>query len=126
MVAPSDAGAARAARPHPVVQLTLMRLREFTREPGVLFWAFGFPLLIALALGFAFRVRRPEPPVVGTLPGLPPAVTAALGAAGVRVKPLDEAAARVELRAGRVDLLVAPAAEGGASAVSYRFDAMRP
>jgi ABC-type polysaccharide/polyol phosphate export permease len=126
MVAGSDLGAARAARPHPVVELTLMRLREITREPGVLFWAFGFPLLIALALGFAFRVKRAEPPVVGLLPGVPAEVSGALAAGGVRAKPLDEAAARAELRAGRVDLVLAPAAGAGAGGVAYRFDPLRP
>ena len=38
-------------RAHPVVQLTLMRLRELSREPGTLFWVFGFPVLISIALG---------------------------------------------------------------------------
>jgi hypothetical protein len=46
-----------------------MRLREMGREPGVLFWAFGFPVLLSIALGIAFRVRGPEPTVVGALPG---------------------------------------------------------
>src|SRR5262249_29583271 len=43
---------------------------------------------------------------------------------GVRVKPLDEAAARSELRAGRVALVLVPAA--GAGGIGYRFDPMRP
>jgi hypothetical protein len=33
-------------RPRPVVQLTLMRWREMMREPGALFWTFGFPVLL--------------------------------------------------------------------------------
>ena len=57
-------------RPRPVVQLTLMRLREMMREPGVLFWTFGFPVLISVALGIAFRVKGPEPVVVGALPAV--------------------------------------------------------
>jgi ABC-2 type transport system ATP-binding protein len=59
-------------RPNPIVQLTLMRLREIGREPGVLFWAFGFPVVLSLALGIAFRARGPEPVVVGALPGFQP------------------------------------------------------
>jgi ABC-type polysaccharide/polyol phosphate export permease len=114
-----------ARRPHPIVQLTLMRLRELRREPGTLFWVFGFPILISLALGLAFRNTGPEPVVAGALPGVAPEITAALVAGGVQVKPLDEPAARAELRAGRVAVvLVPPAAPGGE--LAYRFDPMRP
>jgi ABC-type multidrug transport system permease subunit len=41
----------------PVWQLTLSRLREFYREPAAVFWVYGFPLVLALALGIAFRER---------------------------------------------------------------------
>src|SRR6185312_11988504 len=90
---------------HPVVQLTLMRLRELRREPGTLFWVFGFPILMSIALGLAFRSTGPEPVRVGVLPGVSADVTRALTAGGVKVKPLDEAAARNELRAGKIALL---------------------
>ena len=40
---------------HPLWQLTLMRWRIFSREPAAIFWTYGFPLLLALALGIAFR-----------------------------------------------------------------------
>ena len=30
------------------------------REPEALFWVFGFPLILALALGFAFRDKAPD------------------------------------------------------------------
>src|SRR6185503_16661730 len=92
----------RNARNHPVLQLTLMRLRELRREPGTLFWVFGFPILMSIALGLAFRSTGPEPIRVGVLPGVSAEVTGALTAGGVTVKPLDEGAARNELRAGRV------------------------
>src|SRR5258706_6871828 len=45
---------------HPLVQLTLMRFREFVREPEALFWVFVFPILLAAGLGLAFRNRPPE------------------------------------------------------------------
>src|SRR5438067_8403280 len=41
----------------PLVQLALARAREFYRQPVVIFWVYGFPLLLALALSFAFRSR---------------------------------------------------------------------
>jgi ABC-type multidrug transport system permease subunit len=51
-------------RPSQLGQLWLVRAREFVREPGVLFWVFGFPLLLAVALGIAFRDRGTERAVV--------------------------------------------------------------
>jgi ABC-type multidrug transport system permease subunit len=101
-----------------------MRLREMGREPGVLFWAFGFPVVLSLALGIAFRVRGPDPVVVGALPGISPAVHEALVAAKVQVKDVDPAAAATELRAGRVSLLLVPPTTGE-QAVGFRFDPSR-
>ena len=50
---------------HPIIELTRARLREFYRERGAVFWSFGFPALLALVLGIAFR-SAPEPlPRVG-------------------------------------------------------------
>ena len=98
---------------HPVVQLTLMRIREMVREPGVLFWIFGFPILISIGLGLAFRTRGPEPIAVGALPGIPADVIAALGRGGVEVRPLEAAAARLELRAGKVALVLVPPEQPG-------------
>ena len=41
-------------------QLVLSRLREFYREPEAVFWVYGFPILMTVALGIAFR-DNPEP-----------------------------------------------------------------
>ena len=56
---------------HALWELTLARLREFLREPAALFWTFGFPVLLAVGLGVAFRNRPAEAfdvAVVGTGP----------------------------------------------------------
>jgi ABC-type multidrug transport system permease subunit len=45
---------------HPLVQLVLCRIREFFREPAAIFWVYGFPLLLALFLGIAFKSRPVE------------------------------------------------------------------
>ena len=45
---------------NPLYQLTLARFREFYREPAAVFWVYGFPLMIAVALGIAFRERPVE------------------------------------------------------------------
>jgi ABC-2 type transport system permease protein len=52
-----------------IVELTLARLREFVREPEALFWVFVFPILMACALGVAFRSQGDEPVVVGIVSG---------------------------------------------------------
>ena len=56
-------------RDHPLFQLTLARLREFYREPDAVFWVFGFPLVLAFALGIAFRNRGPGELNIGVLRG---------------------------------------------------------
>ena len=40
-----------------LVELTSARIREFFREPAAIFWVYGFPLIMALSLGIAFRDR---------------------------------------------------------------------
>ena len=45
---------------HPLKELTLARLREFLREPEAVFWSYGFPLLLVIGLGIAFRNRPVE------------------------------------------------------------------
>ena len=57
-------------RDHPLVQLTLARAREFYREPEAVFWVFGFPVVLAFALGIAFRSRGPEALHIGVVRGL--------------------------------------------------------
>jgi ABC-type multidrug transport system permease subunit len=47
-------------RYNPIWELTLSRLRQTHREPEVVFWIYGFPLLLAIGLGIAFRNRGPE------------------------------------------------------------------
>ena len=39
---------------HPIRELILARLREFWREPAAIFWVYGFPLIMMIALGVAF------------------------------------------------------------------------
>lgn len=45
---------------HPLRELLKARLREFIREPETIFWVYAFPVLLAIALGIAFRNRPVE------------------------------------------------------------------
>src|SRR6185503_17042445 len=49
---------------HPLVELTLMRMREFLREKEAVFWVFIFPVLMTFALGIAFRNTAPDKTLV--------------------------------------------------------------
>jgi ABC-type multidrug transport system permease subunit len=108
-----------------IVELTLVRLREFVREPEAMFWVFGFPLLLALGLGIAFRNRPPESIRIAVVQTAPATVAASLDStAGLAVERLahDSAADRA-LRNADVALVVAPGDGGG---IEYRYDPSRP
>jgi len=119
-----DAGQRAPMRPA-LIELTLVRLKEFVREPEAMFWVFGFPLLLALGLGIAFRNRPPESIRVGVLQSAPASVAASLDSArGLRaVRIADDSAGARALRNADVALVVAPGAGGS---VEYRFDPSRP
>ena len=107
---------------HPLVQLTLARIREFYREPEAVFWVFGFPLVLAFALGIAFRNRGPGELNVGVLRGAADSSVAALldRSPALAARVVDAAEARVALRAGRLALLVIPG-----EPLTYRYDSTR-
>src|SRR5204862_4027674 len=56
-------------REHPMYQLALSRMREFYREPEAVFWVFGFPIVLAFALGLAFRNTGPGKLQIGVVAG---------------------------------------------------------
>ena len=106
---------------HPLVQLTLLRLREFIREPEALFWALIFPILLAAGLGVAFRGESVEVVRVGATDA---AVAAALGRDDrIAVVTMTGEEAAHALRSGRILLVVDAAADGG---VVYRYDDTNP
>jgi ABC-2 type transport system permease protein len=111
-----------AERPNPVVQLTLWRLREFLREPEALFWVFAFPIVLAFALGIAFKTRGPQDIRVGVVAG-PGAEELArtLGAAPhIRASVYQPGEAHNRLRSGRVALVAVPG-----EPVVFEYDSTR-
>jgi len=118
MTAPPSSPTSARAR-SPLWELTLARLRLFFREPGAVFWTFGFPLLLSIALGIAFRNRPADPSVVAVVS--PDLQSALAKDAELRTRLLDEPAAREALRTGKVDLVVLPGPP-----ILYLFDPARP
>jgi ABC-2 type transport system permease protein len=106
---------------HALVQLTLVRFREFLREPEALFWVFVFPLLLAAGLGVAFRNR---PADVLQIAAVTPQMTNALRQEKLLdVRELPMAAAEEALRTGKVALVAEP---GPGGTVVYRYDDTNP
>ncbi|MGA2268120.1 MAG: ABC transporter permease [Bryobacteraceae bacterium] len=105
----------------PLVQLTLVRFREFWREPEAIFWVFVFPVLLAAGLGLAFRNR---PPDVLKVAAVTPELARSLRQEKLLdVERLSAPAAEEALRTGKVALLAAP---GPGGAVVYRYDDTNP
>jgi ABC-type multidrug transport system permease subunit len=113
----------RGLRARPLWQLTRARVVEFLREPEALFWVFIFPVLLAVALGVAFRNQPPAPVPVGVEAGaLAAGRTAALAASGrIEARVVDLETARRQLRTGRLALVVL-----ASEPPTYWFDPTRP
>jgi ABC-type multidrug transport system permease subunit len=128
----------------PFFQLYRARLREFYRQPARIFWVYGFPILLACLLGFAFQNRPPAPiqvdlvegPFSGPFaeaigkhndrlaqsrksPGDPRG--AILPPVSIELKPQDQADER--LNKGKTVLEIQPES---ATSWAYRYDPTRP
>jgi ABC-type multidrug transport system permease subunit len=112
--------------------LTVSRFREFFREPAAVFWVYGFPLILALVLGLAFKnrpVERIRVDVRSDGPGGPAAAERLrdLLAADPRIKVTigDEATTHNRLRTAKTDLVVVPGSDPAAPG-EYVLDPNRP
>jgi ABC-type multidrug transport system permease subunit len=116
-----DTATSPARADHPLAQLTLVRMREFIREPEALFWALIFPILLAGGLGIAFR-NRPED--VLKIAAVTPQLAASLRQEKLLdVQEVTPAEGEQALRTGQIALL----AEGGpGGSVVYRYDDTNP
>ncbi len=108
---------------HPLFELTVVRVREFTREPEAVFWVIVFPLVLAFALGIAFRSKGEEAVRAGVVAGEgSEAVVAALADdPGIQTRVVAPDRVDLALRDGDVQVVVLP----GDPPV-YRFDPTRP
>ncbi len=110
----------------PIVELASARTKEFLREKEAMFWVFGFPLILALALGFAFREKPPDrvPVAIVAGPHAQQRLAALQKSSTLLPRVMNEQEARDALRRGKVSLLIAESA--GSDTIVYRFDATRP
>ena len=116
--------AERGWRTHPLVQLTLVRYREFYREPEAIFWVFIFPVLLTAGLGIAFRSRAPDRTPVALVAHRADAALAErlAGDSALKLRTLTDSSAAQALRAGDVALVIVTTESG----VEYRYDPERP
>jgi ABC-2 type transport system permease protein len=114
----------------PLAQLMLARLREFYREPEAIFWVYGFPILMVVALGIAFRNKPVEQIVVDVQQDAADEtkvrfVRDALGKDETfRVQVNDSARCRLRLRTGKTALVVVPPSSSSGD-YEYIFDPTR-
>jgi ABC-2 type transport system permease protein len=93
-------------------QLVLTRFREFYREPEVVFWVYGFPLILAIGLGIAFSGGKLPPPTVDIQGSEQDSRVAKLKeilqAEEMKVEVHSRQECRERLKRGKTDLYIVP------------------
>lgn len=92
----------------------MMQLRVVYREPGILFWGFAFPLLIAFILGIAFENRPSMKRTVAFISGNSPEQTKSSAAwieklrkvPEVEIRQMSEQEAGIALKKGIIQIIV--------------------
>ena len=125
---PSPHSAARNGRWSGYTHLLMARLKELQREPEVVFWVFGFPILLALGLGIAFRNKPADVTSVAIVagPGAQDALSLIQNSpqkSSIHAEILDAPLAQQSFRLGKYDLVIEPDGRGG---YQYRYDPARP
>jgi ABC-2 type transport system permease protein len=109
----------RGGAHHPLIELTLARLREFVREPEALFWSFFFPIVMSVAMAMAFPSQGSQPVRVGVPSGSASETlrTTLSSDPGVVVREVPAGEELRQLREGDVHVIVQPG-----DPPTYRFD----
>jgi ABC-2 type transport system permease protein len=112
----------RGGAHHPLIELTLTRLREFVREPEALFWTFGFPIIMSIAMAMAFPSRGSQRVPVGVAGGeRGESIRQTLAKApGITLREIPAGGEQRALREGDVHIIVVPT-----DPPTYRFDDAR-
>jgi ABC-2 type transport system permease protein len=115
---------------HPFRQLVLSRLRDFYREPVALFWVYGFPLILAVALGIAFSNRKPDPSTVDVEQAADETLTDdivnKLTNAGLTVSLHSAAECAQRLKTGKTALYLVPSRLDNKVHLEFVYDEARP
>jgi ABC-type polysaccharide/polyol phosphate export permease len=107
-------------------ELTMVRVREFLREPEAVFWTFAFPILLAIGLGIAFRNKPAEVVHVGVVQsaGADSVVTSLRASKLIAVEMVPSVDSGLSaMRNGKIALVVDVR---GPREINYRFDDTRP
>jgi len=125
---PARGRALRNGRWSAFTHLVVVRMKELKREPEVVFWVFGFPLLLALGLGIAFRNKPANVTSIAVVDGPGSRYVLSLlerspQKSSIRAEVLDKSAALKGFRLGKYDLVVEPDSKGG---FQYLYDPARP
>jgi len=122
-----------SSRWEPFKQLVLCRFREHIREPEAIFWVYGFPLIMTLVLGIAFREKGKDEPLLVDIENGPHAefVAKALAAEGDRFKVTRGTfeVCKKRLRKGETTLVIQSQPVKGTSQpyqITYFYDPVRP
>lgn len=109
---------------HPLYQLIRGRIKQFFREPEAIFWTYGFPLLMVIGLGIAFRNKPEQPIIIDVLEPGGEAVTSALaGNRRFEVAAHSQDESMQRLRQGRTLVVVTVNQDG---TYEYAFDPSNP
>ena len=113
---------------HPLLQLILARLKEFFREPEALFWVYGFPIFMVIALGVAFRNKGVEKVTVDVVAatGAKEVIESLTKLSNFNANEFDEASCRQRLRTGKTDVVLTIKANGPPPDYEYAYDPSRP
>lgn len=107
----------------PLWLLSLMRFREFIREPEAVFWTFGFPMIMVLILGLSFRNKPVEKTELDVVDSAQKDATALVSTDKFKVNVHPEAVAFNRLRTGKTPLVLSRGKDGEAV---YSFDPDNP
>jgi ABC-2 type transport system permease protein len=116
-------------RPGPFFQLLMTRLKEAFREPEVIFWVFGFPVLLSLGLGIAFQNKPSEriPVAVESRVGAAEAVEILNQSSRFHAEALSAEECEIRLRLGEASIVIVPAPVSQLKLdYQYRYDPTRP
>lgn len=119
----------------PLWQLITCRMREFAREPEAWLWTYGFPILMTVALGIAFRNQGVPEISVAIVDNPQAAATkdaleSAAGAQKFRAKVYSAEEAQLRLATSKTDVVVIAekpsSSDSSAPRYEYRYDGTRP